>query len=151
MRTSLLHVRHSLQVNLPRGGKLQFHKSCTSQDARLTIRTHESVVPSRRCYPRRHSLKNHNAINASIITSHHQRHRQTKTWSLFGPTFANAVTPCDLQGMTGALDPTGAICGSYDEGVGTRICVDPWILQPGEERKLSRMKLRGFGAAGCLA
>ena len=24
---------------------------------------------------------------------------------------------------------------TYDEGVGTRICVDPWLLQPGEEKK----------------
>ena len=31
----------------------------------------------------------------------------------------------------------GAICGSYDEGVGTRICVDPWLLQLGEEKKTS--------------
>ena len=45
------------------------------------------------------------------------------------------MTPSDSQGMAGALDPTGAICGSYDEGVGTRICVDSWLLQLGEEKK----------------
>ena len=37
--------------------------------------------------------------------------------------------------MAGVLDPTGAICRPYDEGVGTRVCVDPWLLQPGEKKK----------------
>ena len=50
-------------------------------------------------------------------------------------SWKDAVTPSDSQGMAGALDPTGAICGSYDEGVGTRICVDPWLLQLGDEKK----------------
>ena len=50
-------------------------------------------------------------------------------------SWEDAVTPSDSQGMAGALDPTGAICGSYDEGVGTRICVDPWLLQLGEKKK----------------
>ena len=50
-------------------------------------------------------------------------------------SWEDAVTPSDSQGMAGALDPTGAICGSYDEGVGTMICVDPWPLQLGAEKK----------------
>ena len=41
----------------------------------------------------------------------------------------------DSKGMAGALDPTGAICGPYDEGVGTRVYVGPWLSQPGEEKK----------------
>ena len=49
-------------------------------------------------------------------------------------SWKDAVTPSDSQGMAGALDPTGAICGPYDEGVGTRVCVDPWLLQPGEKK-----------------
>ena len=28
-----------------------------------------------------------------------------------------------------------ARCGPCDEGVGTRVCVDPWLLQPGGEKK----------------
>ena len=42
-------------------------------------------------------------------------------------SWKDVVTPSDSQGMAGALDPTGAICGTYDEGVGTRVCVDPWL------------------------
>ena len=47
---------------------------------------------------------------------------------------------CVKSGSThGNLQPhvaktTGAICGPYDEGVGTRVCVDPWLLQPGEKK-----------------
>ena len=37
--------------------------------------------------------------------------------------------------MCGALDPIGAICGPYGEGVGTRVCVGPWLLEPGEKKK----------------
>ena len=50
-------------------------------------------------------------------------------------SWKDAVTPSDSKGMAGALDPTGAICGSDDEVVGTRICVDPWLLQLREEKK----------------
>ena len=45
------------------------------------------------------------------------------------------MTPSDSKGMAGALDPTGAIRGPYAEGVGTRVRVDPWLLQLGEEKK----------------
>jgi len=41
------------------------------------------------------------------------------------------VTPVHFYRMCGALDPTGAICGPYGEGVGTGVCVGPWLLQPG--------------------
>ena len=50
-------------------------------------------------------------------------------------SWKDAATPSDSQGMAGALGPTGAICGSYDEGAGTRICVDHWLLQLEEESK----------------
>ena len=40
--------------------------------------------------------------------------------------------------MCGALDPTGAICGPYGEGVGTRVCVGPWLLEPGEKKKKAK-------------
>ena len=55
-------------------------------------------------------------------------------------SWKDAVAPSDSQGTAGELDPTGAICGSDDEGVGTRICVDPWLLQLGEEKKIWRCK-----------
>ena len=42
-----------------------------------------------------------------------------------------AVTPADSKGMAGELDPTGAICGPYGEGVGTVVCVGHWFLLPG--------------------
>ena len=40
--------------------------------------------------------------------------------------------------MCGALDPTGAICGPYGDGVGTRVRVGPWLLYPGEKTKKVR-------------
>ena len=44
--------------------------------------------------------------------------------------------------MCGALDPTGAICGPHDEGVGTRVCVGPLLPQPGvTKKKLHFMKI----------
>ena len=43
--------------------------------------------------------------------------------------------------MCGALDPSGAICGPYGAGVGTEVCVAPWLLQPGEEKKLEEYVL----------
>ena len=43
--------------------------------------------------------------------------------------------------MRGALDPVGAICGPYGEGVGTRVCVGSWLLQPGEKKKVSALKI----------
>ena len=57
----------------------------------------------------------------------------------------------------GALDPTGAICGPCGEGVGTGVCVGPWLLQPGEKKKLRTgcateanpyCAKSGWGAAG---
>ena len=52
--------------------------------------------------------------------------------------------------MCGALDPTGAICGPYGEGVGARICGDHWRLKPGENKKVegpgsARGAIRGLG------
>ena len=41
--------------------------------------------------------------------------------------------------MHGAPDPTAATGGHYDEGVGTRVRVGPWLLKPGEE-----IKVKGF-------
>ena len=35
---------------------------------------------------------------------------------------------CTLNRMFEALDPTGAICGPYGEGVGAGVCVGPWLL-----------------------
>ena len=32
------------------------------------------------------------------------------------------------------IEPIGAICGPHDEWVGTKVCVDPWFLQPGEKK-----------------
>ena len=36
--------------------------------------------------------------------------------------------PRSLNRTRGALDPTGAICGPYGEGVGTGVCVGRWLL-----------------------
>ena len=36
--------------------------------------------------------------------------------------------------MCGALDPNWATGGRYNEEVGTRVCVDPWLFNPGEEK-----------------
>ena len=43
--------------------------------------------------------------------------------------------PRALNWMCGALGPTGAVCGPYDEGVGTRVCLGPWPLWPGKKVK----------------
>ena len=43
------------------------------------------------------------------------------------------------------LDPTWATGGHYDEGVGKRVCVGPWLLRPGEKKKnLGRGRDRVF-------
>ena len=45
-----------------------------------------------------------------------------------------AATMDTLSRMCGALDPTGAICGPDNEGVGTRVCVGPRLLKRGEKK-----------------
>ena len=37
--------------------------------------------------------------------------------------------------MTGALDPTETTGVSCNKGVGTKVCLGPWLLRPGEEKK----------------
>ena len=42
--------------------------------------------------------------------------------------------------MAGALDRTGPIGGAYKAGGGTRVCVGPRLLKPGEKKKIEPPK-----------